>query len=74
MREGLINAILRVKLEYMKKLIFHEFKVICNTEDRFNVLLLFCSLVMLEPQCNRITSLELLGTLIAGLQQKKANK
>ncbi len=37
----------------------------------FNVLFLFFAvLVMLEPQCTRITSLELLGTLIAGLEQK----
>ncbi len=31
----------------------------------------FAVSVMLEPAIHRITSLELLGTLIAGLEQKK---
>ncbi len=37
----------------------------------FNVLELFCSLSYVRAAMHRITSLELLGTLIAGLEQKK---
>ncbi len=33
----------------------------------FNVLLLFCSLSYVRAAMHRITSLEILGTLIAGL-------
>ncbi len=34
----MINAILRVKTEYMKgSLLFMKLKAICNAEDRFNV-------------------------------------
>ncbi len=49
-------------------------KLFAIQKTDFNVLLLFCSLSYVRAAMHRITSLELLGTLIAGLQQKKANK
>ncbi len=38
-----LNAILRVQLKYMKDVSFHEMNVICNAEQIFHVLELFCS-------------------------------
>ncbi len=32
----LLNAILRAKLKYMKKIISNEITVFCNAEDRFS--------------------------------------
>ncbi len=37
----LLNAILRVKLKYMKDVSFMKWNVICNAEDRFSCLELF---------------------------------
>ncbi len=49
-----------------------KLKVIFNAEDRFQCLIfVFCSLSYVRAAMHRITSLELLGTLIAGLEQKK---
>ncbi len=48
-----------------------KLKAICNAEDRLMFYSFFAVSVMLEPAMHRITSLELLGTLIAGLEQKK---
>ncbi len=49
-----------------------KLKVIFNAEYRFQCLILvFCSLSYVSAAMHRITSLELLGTLIAGLEQKK---
>ncbi len=49
-----------------------KLKVICNAEDRVLMSYSFLAVsVMLEPAMHRITSLEILGTLIAGLQQNK---
>ncbi len=48
--------------------------VICNAEDNFYVLELFCSLSNVRASMHIITSLELLGTPIAVLEQKKQMK
>ncbi len=69
----MIYAILRVTLEYMKySLFFMKLKVIFNAEDRF-LMSYFCFLQFkyVRDAMHRITSLELLGTLISGLEQKK---
>ncbi len=43
-----------------------KFKVICNAEDRFLCFIAFCSLSYVRAAMHRITSLELLGTLMLG--------
>ncbi len=49
-----------------------KLKVLFNAEDRFQCLIfVFYSLSYVRAAMHRITSLELLGTLIAGLEQKK---
>ncbi len=64
----LVNAILRVKLEYMKDVSFSW------NEIDFNVLELFWRASYFRASMHIITSLELLGTLIAVLKQKKQQK
>ncbi len=65
----LLNAILRVKLKYMKDVSFlMKWNVICNAEDRFS-----CVRSLQSKSCrasmHRITSLELLRTLMLCLVQ-----
>ncbi len=47
-----------------------KWNVICNAEDRFNVLELVCRASYVRASMHRITSFELLRTLIAVLVQK----
>ncbi len=47
-----------------------KLKAICNAEDRIECFIAFCSLSYVRAAMQRITSLELLGTLIAGLEKK----
>ncbi len=47
-----------------------KWNVICNAEDDFNVLELFCRASYVRASMHRITSFELLRTLIAVLVQK----
>ncbi len=54
----------------MKSLLFMKLKAICNAEDRIECFIAFCSLSYVRAAMQRITSLELLGTLIAGLEKK----
>ncbi len=51
-------------------LFFMKLKVFAMQKTDFNVLA-FCSLSYVRAAMQRITSLELLGTLIAGLEQNK---
>ncbi len=67
--ESVLNAILRVKLKYMKDVSFYEMKCYCNAEDRFHVLELFCRASHVIASMHRITSLELLRTLMMCLVQ-----
>ncbi len=46
-----------------------KLNVICNAEDRFHVLELFCRASHVRASMNRITSLELLRTLMLCLVQ-----
>ncbi len=64
-----LNAILRLKLKYMKDVFFMKWNVICNAEDRFHVLELFCRASHVRASMHRITSLELLRTLKLCLMQ-----
>ncbi len=53
----LLNAILRVKLKYMKIFLHMKWNVICNAEDRFfHVLELFCRASHVRASMHRITS------------------
>ncbi len=67
----LVYAILRVKLEYMKDVSFswNEMLFAMQKTD-FNVLELFCRASYVRASMHRITSFELLRTLIAVLVQK----
>ncbi len=67
--EKVLNAILRVKLKYMKCFFLMKWNVICNAEDRFYVLELFCRASHVRASMHRITSLELLRTLMMCLVQ-----
>ncbi len=60
----LLNAILRVKLKYMRMFLLMKWNVICNAEDSFHVLELFCRASHVRASMHRITSLELLRTLM----------
>ncbi len=65
-----LNAILRLKLKYMKDVSFswNEMLFAMQKTD-FHVLELFCRASQLELQCTEITSLELLRTLMLCLVQ-----
>ncbi len=66
----LLNAILRVKLKYMKDVFLMKWNVICNAEKTdFHVLELFCRASHVRASMHRITSLELLRTLMLCLVQ-----
>ncbi len=66
----LLNAILRVKLKYMKDGFFlMKWNVICNAEDRFSCVELFCKASNVRASMHIITSLELLRTLMLCLVQ-----
>ncbi len=58
--EKVLNAILRVKLKYMKDVSFMKWNVICNAEDRFSCVRAFCRASHVRASMHRITSLELL--------------
>ncbi len=60
----LLNAILRVKLKYMKDVFSHEIKCYLQADDRFHVLELFCKASNVRASMHIITSLELLRTLM----------
>ncbi len=59
--------------ESERRLIFMKLKAL-QCRRQFNVYFCFCSLSYVRAAMHRITSLELLGTLIAGLEQKKQIK
>ncbi len=61
--EKVANAILWIKLKYIKMFLSHEINVICNAEDSFHVLELFCRASHVRASMHRITNLELLRTL-----------
>ncbi len=61
-------------LKYMKDVSFMKWNVICNAEDRFHVLELFCRASHVRASMHRITSLELLRTLMMCLVQMKRMK
>ncbi len=63
---GLCNF--RSKTQVMKDVFSHELNVICNAEDRFSCLDLFCRGCHVTLQ-QKITSLELLRTLMLCLVQ-----
>ncbi len=63
------KSILRLKLKYMKDVFFMKWNVICNAEDDFHVLELFCRASHVRASMHRITSLELLRTLMMCLVQ-----
>ncbi len=65
----LLNAILRVKLKYMKIFLSHEMKLYCNAEDRYPFIRAFCRASHVRASRHRITSLELLRTLMLCLVQ-----
>ncbi len=52
----LVYAIIRVKLKYMKNLFLMKWNVICNAEDRFHVLELFCRASHVRASMHKITS------------------
>ncbi len=64
----LLNAILRVKLKYIKFFLM-KWNVICNAEDRFSCVRAFCRASHVRASMHRITSLELLRTLMLCLVQ-----
>ncbi len=69
-REKLLNAILRVKLKYMKFFLSHEMKCLFAMQKTdIHVLELFCRAVMLELQGTESLVLELLRTLMLCLVQ-----
>ncbi len=65
----LVYAILGVKLKCMKDVFLMKLNVICNAEDRFSVLELFCRANHVRASMHKITSLELLRTLMLCLLQ-----
>ncbi len=65
----LLNAILRVKLKYMKDVFSHVMKCYFQCRRQFNVLELFCRASHVRASMHRITSLELLRTLMLCLVQ-----
>ncbi len=64
----LLNAILWIKLKYMKDVSF-SWNDICNAEDRFSCVRAFCKASHIRASMTRITSLELLRTLMLCLVQ-----
>ncbi len=54
---------------YERCFFFMKWNVICNAEDRFHVLELFCRASHVRASMHRITSLELLSTLMMCLVQ-----
>ncbi len=65
-----LNAILRLKLKYMKDVSFlMKWNVICNAEDRFSCVRAFLQSKSCRASMHRITSLELLSTLMLCLVQ-----
>ncbi len=60
----LLNAILRVKLKYMKMFLSHEMKCYCKAKDRFSCVRAFLQSKSCYSFNARITSLELLRTLM----------
>ncbi len=54
---------------YERCFFFMKWNVICNAEDRFHVLELFCRASHVRASMHRITSLELLKTLMMCLVQ-----
>ncbi len=67
--EKVLNAILRVQLKYMKDFLFMKWNVICNAEDRFSCVRAFLQSKSVRASMHRITSLELLRTLMLCLVQ-----
>ncbi len=66
----LLNAILRVKLNYMKMFLSHEMKCFLQCRRQiFTCLSFFAEKVILELKLHKITSLELLRTPILCLVQ-----
>ncbi len=66
----LLNAILRVKLKYMKDFSFSWNEMLCAMQKTdFHVLELFCRASHVIASMHRITSLELLRTLMLCLVQ-----
>ncbi len=53
----------------MKDVFSHEMNVICNAEDRFSCVRAFCRASHVRASMHRITSLELLRTLMLCLVQ-----
>ncbi len=67
----LLNAILRVKLKYMKDVSFSRNEMLFAIENTdFHMLELLCRASHVRASMNRITSLELLRTLILCLVQQ----
>ncbi len=67
----LLNAILRVKLMYMKDVSFSRNEMLFAIEKTdFHMLELLCRASHVRASMNRITSLELLRTLILCLVQQ----
>ncbi len=68
--EKVLNAILRVTAQVYERCFFlMKWNVICNAEDRFIMLELFCRASHVRASMHRITSLELLRTLMLCLVQ-----
>ncbi len=63
-----LNAILRVSSTW-KMFLFMKWNVICNAEDRFSCVRAFCRASHVRASMHRITSLELLRTLMLCLVQ-----
>ncbi len=57
------------KLKYMKDFFLMKWNVICNAEDRFSCVRAFCRASHVRASMHRITSLELLRTLMLCLVQ-----
>ncbi len=65
----LVYAILGVKLKYMKDVFLMKLNVICNAEDRFSCFRAFLQSCHVRASMHKITSLELLRTLMLCLVQ-----
>ncbi len=59
----------KIKAQVHERCFFHEWNVICNAEDRFSCVELFCRASHVRASMHRITSLELLSTLMICLVQ-----
>ncbi len=69
----LLNAILWIKLKYMKDVSF-SLNVICNAEDRFSCVRPFCKASHIRASMHRINSLELPRTLMLVFSATKQMK